>query len=81
LGAATRQDILDNTTDGNQKIVTHENGSTATWDNWLFFSRGQSSSLNASDAKIHEAIIYDSDKSSDRTGIETNINDFYNIYP
>lgn len=30
---------------------------------------------------IQEAIIYNSDESSNRTGIETNINDFYSIYP
>jgi hypothetical protein len=29
---------------------------------------------------IQETIIYDSDKSSDRTSIETNINDYYTIY-
>ena len=28
-----------------------------------------------------ELIIYDADQSSNRTGIETNINDFYSIYP
>jgi hypothetical protein len=31
--------------------------------------------------KFQEIIIYNSDQSSNRTGIETNINDFYNIYP
>ena len=28
-----------------------------------------------------ELIIWPSDQSSNRTGIETNINDFYSIYP
>jgi len=32
------------------------------------------------DGKIQEAIIYDSDQSANRTGIETNINDYYEIY-
>jgi hypothetical protein len=31
--------------------------------------------------KVKEWIIYDSDQSSNRTGIETNINTFYSIYP
>ena len=31
--------------------------------------------------KIQEMVFYFSDESSNRTGIETNINDFYNIYP
>ena len=30
--------------------------------------------------KIQEVILYDSDQSSNRSGIETNINDFYTIY-
>jgi len=32
------------------------------------------------DGKIQEIIIYGSNQSSNRTGIETNINDFYSIY-
>jgi hypothetical protein len=32
------------------------------------------------DKKIKEIIIYTSDETSNRTGIETNINDFYSIY-
>jgi hypothetical protein len=32
------------------------------------------------DGNIQEIIIYPSDQSSNRTGIETNINDFYSIY-
>ena len=31
--------------------------------------------------KIQEVIFYDSDESSNRTGIETDINDYYSIYP
>lgn len=30
--------------------------------------------------QIHEIVFYNSDQSSNRSGIETNINDFYNIY-
>jgi hypothetical protein len=33
------------------------------------------------DGKIQEAIFYPSDQSANRTGIEANINDYYNIYP
>ena len=29
---------------------------------------------------MQEFILYNTDQSSNRTGIETNINDFYNIY-
>jgi hypothetical protein len=36
--------------------------------------------LTGFDGKMQEMILWDSDKSSNRTGIETNINDFYTIY-
>jgi hypothetical protein len=38
------------------------------------------SSLYSINAKTQEIIIYPSDQSSNATGIETNINDFYSIY-
>jgi hypothetical protein len=42
---------------------------------------GSNSSLSDwADVKMQELIIYDSNESSNRTGIETNINDFYSIY-
>jgi len=33
------------------------------------------------DGNMQEFVLYASDQSSNRSGIETNINDFYNIYP
>jgi len=41
--------------------------------------------MNLSDSlyangKLQEVVVYDSDQSTNRTGIETNINDYYNIY-
>jgi hypothetical protein len=33
------------------------------------------------DGTIQEVVLYGSDETSNRTGIETDINDFYNIYP
>jgi hypothetical protein len=35
---------------------------------------------NSLDGKVQEIIIFDTDQSSNRTGIETNINDYYSIY-
>ena len=32
------------------------------------------------DGKIQEFVLYNTDQSTNRTGIETNINDFYSIY-
>jgi hypothetical protein len=34
-----------------------------------------------SNGKLQEVIVYGSDQSANRTGIESNINDFYSIYP
>lgn len=44
----------------------------------LFSVDGQS--FNESETYLQEAIFYFSDQSSNRSGIETNINDFYSIY-
>lgn len=41
---------------------------------------GSLNGLDYLDAKFQEIILYNSDQSSNRTDIETNINDFYNIY-
>ena len=35
---------------------------------------------NLSDIKMQEVVFYNSDQSANRTGIESNINDFYSIY-
>ena len=35
---------------------------------------------STSDFKLNEFIMYNSNQSTNRSGIETNINDFYNIY-
>jgi hypothetical protein len=35
---------------------------------------------NQLDGNIQELVFYNSDKTSDRTGIETNINDYYGVY-
>ena len=41
---------------------------------------GQNGSYLFFDGKFQEVIIYDTDQSSNRSGIENNINDFYSIY-
>ena len=41
---------------------------------------GYYSNTNAYDGNLQELIFYNSDQSSNRSGIETNINDFYSIY-
>lgn len=47
------------------------------------FEIGGSESVNSTllyDGRFQEVVVYDSDQSTNRTGIETNINNFYNIY-
>jgi len=41
---------------------------------------GQKGNVDYFTGKAQEVIVYASDKSTDRTGIETNINDYYSIY-
>lgn len=62
----------------NTKLVVHQNASTVGWSTYNF-GYYVSSSYNF-DGYFSEFIAYDNDQSSNRTGIETNINDFYNIY-
>ena len=47
----------------------------------LFRGRASDPNSQMDDGYIHEVIIYDSDQSSNRAGIETNLNTFYSIYP
>lgn len=44
-------------------------------------SIGQSGSSRTIDGLVQEIIIFNSDQSSNRTGMETNINDHFSIYP
>jgi len=48
--------------------------------NLNFVTIGSRGGSNYLEGKYSEAIVYLSDQSSNRTGIETNINDFYSIY-
>lgn len=45
-----------------------------------FCTIGSRNGANWSNVKLQEIVVYPSDQSSNRTGIETNINDFYSIY-
>ena len=60
------------------KLVVHQNASTVGWSTYNF-GYYVSPSYNF-DGYFSEFIAYDNDQSSNRTGIETNINDFYSIY-
>jgi len=90
LGAATtNQELIELYAGTNANAYRNTNASTqitsATTtlnaDNLSIGSYRQSSALgNFYDGNIQEIIMYTSDQSSNRTDIETNINDFYSIY-
>jgi hypothetical protein len=77
---------IDETNTGRKLFVNSTNEYTST--NLLFSLNTTYTSINRrvrsgdgdGDAKWTEAILYASSKSSDRSGIESNINNFYSIY-
>lgn len=73
----TRNDIF-NALNGN-KLVVHQNAVTTGWANYVFGSYSAGVSYRYV-GYLNELIAYDSDQSSNRVGIENNINDRYNIY-
>ena len=71
----TRQDAYNGLT--SQSLLTSSfDGSIST-----FINLGYPSSALIGMFQIQELIIFDSDQSGNRTGIETNINDHFDIYP
>jgi hypothetical protein len=65
-----------------RKLVHHQNGATTSWThfNMSDYNLLGTSTNNPQDFKFSEWIWYDSDQSSNREGIESNINTHYNIY-
>ena len=61
------------------KLIVHQNANTSLWGGgYSLFNYGGSFTFGGI---VQEIIIYPSNQSSNRAGIETNINSFYNIYP
>jgi len=91
----TAQRILSFINDGNgvgsSTQLLHENGSEKSNQSGLdpisyaaandYCIGADNSTGSHFNGKISEVNIYSSDQSSNRTGVETNINDFYSIYP
>jgi|688.fasta_scaffold504541_1 hypothetical protein len=73
---ATRDSVFDNTATNNETLLSVIGGGSPTSNRFLQYV---SPGLNGN-YKVFEVVIYNSDQSSNRTGIETNINDFYSIY-
>jgi hypothetical protein len=71
--------------DGANSELANRGGTVATGNagNGFYFDFYIGSKLNSNfhSGTMQEIVIYSSDKSADRSDIETNINDFYSIYP
>ena len=68
-----------------RKLVHHQDADTTDWTILTKSVYGQGAAVSSHmtltyEGKISEWIWYDSNQSSNRTGIESNINTHYNIY-
>ena len=61
---------------GTQSLFTVNQDSS----NWTNVTLGYSATADQRCWSMHEVVIYDTDQSSNRTGIETNINTYYDVY-
>ena len=68
---------------GTMSIYKNASVVATTLNSWNYTNSIGSLGFGASGAnyRLQEAVFYNSDKSSSRTGIESNINTFYTIYP
>ena len=73
----TRNDVYDFL--NGSKIVVHQNANTTSFANYNFGVYSSGAGINYT-GYLSELIAYDSDQSSNRTGIEDNINNHYSIY-
>ena len=73
ISASNVKNVFRNGSGSSSNPITDISSSTA-------INRISSSSLSY-EGYIQEMVIYASDQSSNRTGVETNINTFYSIYP
>jgi hypothetical protein len=75
--------MIAGTTLGNAEAFLNSTSlGTATLSSGINATDGIMNSNNTlhANGKLQEVIVYDSDQSTNRTGIETNINDYYSIY-
>ena len=81
----TRDDVYNALSVNGNILYATINLDINSWDdtsNWYFFGHGGgvSNTFNYS-GRVQEWIVFESDQSTNRTGIETNINDHFSIYP
>ena len=79
---ATQASLYFATFDGVNSTFTNDGGTTYTGDagTSTFAELRLLGGVGGFNGNVQEIIIYKSDQSSNRTGIEDNINDYYNIY-
>jgi hypothetical protein len=73
---ATRDSLFDNTAINNETLLSVIGGGSTTSNRFLQYT---SAGYNGN-YKSFEVVIYNTDQSSNRAGIESNINSFYTIY-
>ncbi len=80
ITGATRHTIH-TATSGGQKLVAHQGADTSNsgWSNMIFGRYNSTNQFNY-DGKLQEMIFFNTDQSANRTGIENNINDHFDIY-
>ena len=75
-GVTTRDDLYNLLVDGDASLELHQNVRTDEWANFELNGYGG----RMLDGNIMEFVVYNSDQSANRTGIESNINTHYSIY-
>jgi len=75
-GTTTRDQLHTELVRDQMILEVHQGATTSNWSDFGFSNYG-ARELNGN---VSEIILYNSDQSANRVGIETNINDFYSIY-
>ena len=75
---SNRDDLHTSLCTNTQILMSSIGGDSSAWTGDVIW--GYYSGTNIYDGNVQEIIFYNSDQSSNRSGIETNINDFYSIY-
>jgi len=83
----TNQILLSSFIDSSKNMAAYDNGATGGTDTYVGsvtasngLTIGSQAGLTYLNGKVQEVILYNSNQSANRTAIETNINNFYNVY-
>jgi hypothetical protein len=76
------RDAIYTATSGGQKLVAHQGADTTdlSWASSMNFGNYQNLTDYSYTGKLQEMIFFNTDQSANRTGIENNINDHFDIY-